>query len=103
MLKYQQLLAFKTFKDMISATSESLKARKNFIFQYFSLYEQLKFHAQLSWAWKSFITSGPVRVWCLSYLYFSIENQHVRFASTYVSQVGFCLTYSFSAEHAKQK
>ena len=38
------------FIRMINATSESLKAGKVFIFQHFSFYEQLKFHAQLSLA-----------------------------------------------------
>ena len=36
-----------TFISMINVTSESLKARKVFIFQHFSFYKQLKFHAQL--------------------------------------------------------
>ena len=38
-------------------TSESFKARKIFIFHFFTFYEQLKFHAQLSM--KSFMTSRP--------------------------------------------
>ena len=33
---------------MVNATSDSLKARKLFIFQNFSFYEQMEFHAQLS-------------------------------------------------------
>ena len=33
---------------MIHTTLNSLKAREVFIFQHFSFYEQLKFHAQLS-------------------------------------------------------
>ena len=37
-----------TFISMINTISESLKARKVFIFQHFNVYEQLKFHAQLS-------------------------------------------------------
>ena len=37
-----------TFISMLNTTSESLKARKVFIFQQFSLCEQLKFHGQLS-------------------------------------------------------
>ena len=48
-----------TFISMINKTSESSKERQIFIFQHFSFYEQLKFHAQLSWAWKKFKTSGP--------------------------------------------
>ena len=37
-----------TFISMIDTTLISLKAREVFIFQHFSFYEQLKFHAQLS-------------------------------------------------------
>ena len=37
-----------TFISMLNATSESSKARKLGIFQQFSFYEQLKFHAELS-------------------------------------------------------
>ena len=44
---------------MINTTSESLKARKVFFFQNFWLYEQLKFHAQLSWASKKIYNLGP--------------------------------------------
>ena len=49
-----------TFISMINTISERLKARNFFICQYCSFNEQLKFfRAQLSCAWKSFITSGP--------------------------------------------
>ena len=41
---------------MINTTCERLKERNFFICRYFSFYEQLKFHAQLST--KNFITSG---------------------------------------------
>ena len=41
--------------------SKSWKARNVFIFQHFCFYEQLKFHAQLSWAWKMFYNLGPGR------------------------------------------
>ena len=37
-----------TFMSIINTAFESLKARKVFVFQYFSFYEQLKFNAQLS-------------------------------------------------------
>ena len=47
-----------TFISMINTTSERLKAR-NVICLYLSLYEQLKFRAQLSWAWKKFYNLGP--------------------------------------------
>ena len=36
-----------TFLRMINVTFEGLKARKDFIFQQFSFYMQLKYHAQL--------------------------------------------------------
>ena len=39
-----------TFISMINTTSERLKARNFLICRYFSLYEQLKFRAQLSLA-----------------------------------------------------
>ena len=48
-----------TFMSMINSTSERLKARNFFICRYFSFYEQLKFWAQLSWAWKKFYNLGP--------------------------------------------
>ena len=41
------------FISMINTTSQV------FVFQHFRCYDHLKFHAQLSWAWKSFITSRP--------------------------------------------
>ena len=40
----------------INTTSDCFKQENNFIFKYFSLYGQMKFHAHLIWAWKSFIT-----------------------------------------------
>ena len=42
------IVGISTFIYMINTTFESLKARKVFIFQYLSFYEQLKFCAQLS-------------------------------------------------------
>ena len=47
-----------TFISMINTTSERLAARNFFICWYFSFYEQLKFGAQLSWAWKKFDNLG---------------------------------------------
>ena len=37
-----------TLISMINTKSESIKARNFFTWRYFSVYEQLKFHAQLS-------------------------------------------------------
>ena len=47
-VKMPTIVGILTFVSMINETSESLKARKVFIFQHFSFYEQLKFSAQLS-------------------------------------------------------
>ena len=47
-IKMPTIVGILTFISMINNPSESLKARKIFIFQHFSFYEQLKFRAQLS-------------------------------------------------------
>ena len=44
--------------SIINTTSKRLKAIHFFIWLYFSFYEQLKFCAQLSWAWKKFYNLG---------------------------------------------
>ena len=49
-IEMQTIVGILTFISMINTTTERLKARNFFICQYFSFYEQLKFHAQLSWA-----------------------------------------------------
>ena len=46
--RMKTIVGITTFISIIKTRSESLKAGKVFIFQHFSLYEQLKFHAQLS-------------------------------------------------------
>ena len=51
-VKMPTIVGTKTCISMINATSESLKARKVFIFQHFRFYEQFRFHAQLSLALK---------------------------------------------------
>ena len=48
-----------TLISMINTTPERLNARNFFICRYFSFYEQLKFCAQLSWAWQKFYNLGP--------------------------------------------
>ena len=59
-VKMPTIVDILTIMRMINTISESLKAKKIFIFQHFSFYEQLKFHAQLSRAYiKSCITSEP--------------------------------------------
>ena len=50
-VKMPTIVGILTFMSRINTTSERLKSR---IGLYFSFYEQLKFHAQLSWAWKKF-------------------------------------------------
>ena len=61
-VKMPTIVGILTFISRINTASESfnLKARKKiFIFHYFTFYEQLKLHAQLSWAWKTFYDLGP--------------------------------------------
>ena len=48
-IKMPTIVGILTFISMINASSDSLKARIVLIFQQFSFYEQLNFHAQLSW------------------------------------------------------
>ena len=47
-VKMSTIVGISTFVSMIHTQSESLKARKVFIVQHFSFYEQLKVHVQLS-------------------------------------------------------
>ena len=59
-VKMPTIVGILTFISMINTTPEGLKARNFFICRYFSFYEQLKFHTQLSLTKKKvFITSGP--------------------------------------------
>ena len=62
-VKMPTIVGILTFISMINTTSERLEARHFFICQYFIFYEQLKFRAQLSWAWKKFY---KLRAWCLA-------------------------------------
>ena len=48
MLKCQLLLVFQLYISRVNTSYESLKARNTYLFQRFSLYEQLKIYAQLS-------------------------------------------------------
>ena len=57
-VKMSTIVGILTFISMIRTTFERLKAINFFICQYFSFYEQLKFHAHLSWAWKEFYNLG---------------------------------------------
>ena len=47
-VKMPTIVGTLTFISLINATSERLKARNFFIWQYFSFYKQLKYRAQLS-------------------------------------------------------
>ena len=47
-----------TFINMVNAQFKGSKARTVFIFQHFSFYEHLKFHAQLIRACKKFYNLG---------------------------------------------
>ena len=53
-VKMPTIVGILTLISMINTTSDGLKARNLFIRLYFCFYEQLKFCAQLSWAWKRF-------------------------------------------------
>ena len=74
-----------TFISMINTTSERLKARNFFICRYFSFYEQLKFRAQLSWAWKKFYNLAAenslhamvffLLIFCHLYWFFFFQNK----------------------------
>ena len=47
-IKMPTIVGILKFISMLNTTFERLKARNFLICQYFSFYEQLKFHAQLS-------------------------------------------------------
>ena len=77
------LIIILTFISMINTTSDRLKARNLFICPYFSFYEQLKFCAQFSWAWKKFYNLGASatkRFWFENKLWFKMlvakKNSH---------------------------
>ena len=57
-VKMPSLVGILTFMSMINTSSERLNAINFFICRYFSFYKQLKFRAQLSWAWNIFYTLG---------------------------------------------
>ena len=48
--------------------------QNKFIFQYFSVYEQFKFHAPLSWAWKMLCN---LKAWSEYKLFVKDDHQHV--------------------------
>ena len=73
-----------TFICIINTASERLKAMFFFICRYFSFYEQLKFHAKLSWAWKSFITSEP-----------EFLGSRPIYSIPYIHYQDFCFKYAF--------
>ena len=58
-VKISTLCCSQTFISRINTTSECLKAKQIVVSHHFSFYYQFNFHAQLSWAWKSFLTSVP--------------------------------------------
>ena len=66
-----------TFISTKNTTSERLKARNFFIYPYFSFYEQLKFRAQLSWAWKKFYNLRARSDQSLHYFPFHHNNDYI--------------------------
>ena len=66
-VKMPTIVGIFTFISIINTTSERLKPRNFFFCRYFSFYEQLKFRALLSWAWKKFYdlgARGSNSIWC---------------------------------------
>ena len=61
-VKMPTIVGILTFISRINTTSESLKARKVFVFRHFKFYEQLKFHAQLSMIFFITMEPGMIRV-----------------------------------------
>ena len=57
-VKMPTIVGISTFISRINTASESLKARKDFIFPHFSFYDLLKFHSQNSMKF-FFIILGP--------------------------------------------
>ena len=53
-VKMPTIVGILTIISTINTTPARLKAINFFICRYFSFYEQLKFRAQFSWAWKKF-------------------------------------------------
>ena len=82
-VKMPTIVGILTFSGMINTTPESLKARKILIFQHISSYGQLKFHAQWSWAWKSFITSGPGLKQRTSFMLSFLKSGNIRLGTSY--------------------
>ena len=79
-VKMPTIVGILMFICMINTASERLKARNFFNCQYFSFYEQLKFHAQLSWTWIFFYNLGA---WTILAMSFKKKNQPVNFSSAY--------------------
>ena len=59
-VKMPTIVGILTFISKINTTSETFKARNFLICLCFSFYEQLKIHAELSWAWKKFYNLGAL-------------------------------------------
>ena len=58
-VKIPTIVGILTFISVINATSERLKARHFLFVGILVFYEQLKFRAQLSWAWQKFYNLWP--------------------------------------------
>ena len=74
-----------TFMNMINTTSKSLKAGNVFILQHLSFYEQLKFHAQLSRAWKKFYN-----LWAWALIVFCLQCFSTWSRRAWVTYCSFC-------------
>ena len=74
------ILTFMSRKNSILSLSES---EKSWISWYFFTYELLKFHAQLSWAWKKFYNLGlrPCK-WACWFVFFPFAHVVTLFSSS---------------------
>ena len=89
-VKMPTIVGILTFINRKNSILSLFESEKSWISWYFYTYEHLKFHAQLSWAWKKFITAGPGP--CSSSL--SVDKalnplifRHVNFQNNYFLQI----------------
>ena len=71
-VKMPTIVGILAFISILNTTSERLKTRNFLICLYLNVYEQLKFCAQMSWAWKKFYNLGARSVCHTSSLSFRI-------------------------------
>ena len=94
-----------TFIRRINTSDESLNTKNTYLFQRFSFYEQSKFYAQLSWAWKKLYL---LRFFCLVFAmhlcasvmcYVYVPCGHLLGKGWPLGSRLWCLTVSLSLSH----